>query len=95
MVTYEAMAHGLPPLVTAMGGGAIVQDGINGRVLPDMDIDAWAEAITDLADNPARRAHLGEMARIRARQFTWKKVAEQRACLLEQRYPQLWNDTDQ
>jgi glycosyltransferase involved in cell wall biosynthesis len=90
MVTYEAMAHGIPPIVTAMGGGAIVQDNINGIVLPDMNIDAWAEAITDLAENPKKRAILGEKAKVRSQQFTWQNVAEQRALLLEKRYTNLW-----
>ena len=91
MVTYEAMAYGIPPLVSAMGAGAIVQDGINGVVLPDMDIDAWANAIKDIAENKHKRTELGENARVRAQDFTWEKVAEQRAKLLEERYPQLWN----
>lgn len=90
MVTYEAMAHGIPPIVTEMGGGAIVQNNINGIVLPDMNIDAWAEAITDLAENPQKRAILGEQARVRSQKFTWQNVAEQRALLLEKRYPNLW-----
>ena len=90
MVTYEAMAHGIPPLVTSMGGGAIVQDGINGIVLPDLDIDAWATAMTELAENRQKRIELGQKARERALQFTWKNVAERRALMLEQRYPELW-----
>jgi glycosyltransferase involved in cell wall biosynthesis len=90
MVTYEAMAHGIPPLVTAMGGGAIVQAGINGLVLPDFDVDAWADAITELAENRQKRMELGQKARERALQFTWENVAEQRALLLETRYPELW-----
>ena len=91
MVTYEAMAHGIPPLVTAMGGGAIVQNGINGVVLPDLDVDLWAAAMTDFARNPEKRAEIGRKSRERALQFTWKNVAEQRAQLLENRYPELWN----
>jgi glycosyltransferase involved in cell wall biosynthesis len=90
MVTYEAMAHGIPPLVTAMGGGTIVQDGVNGIVLPDLDVDAWAAAMTDIAENRQKRIELGKNARQRALQFTWKNVAGQRARLLEQRYPELW-----
>ncbi|NTU93701.1 MAG: glycosyltransferase family 4 protein [Chlorobiaceae bacterium] len=90
MVTYEAMAHGLPPLVTAMGGGAIVQDGVNGMVLPDMDVDAWASAITHMAEQRQTRIDMSAKARERARQFTWQQVAEQRAVLLETRYPELW-----
>jgi glycosyltransferase involved in cell wall biosynthesis len=91
MVTYEAMAHGLPPLVTAMGGGAIVQHGLNGMVLPDMDTEAWASAMTSMAENLTETMLLGTHARQRAQQFTWKNVAQQRAELLEQRYPELWN----
>jgi glycosyltransferase involved in cell wall biosynthesis len=90
MVTYEAMAHGIPPLVTAMGGGAIVQDGINGIVLPDLDVDAWATAMTEIAENRQKRIELGKNARERAMQFTWKNVAERRARMLEDRYPELW-----
>jgi glycosyltransferase involved in cell wall biosynthesis len=92
MVTYEAMAHGIPPLVTAMGGGAIVQDKINGIMLPEMNIDAWASAITDLAEHPEKRVMLGEHARERSQEFTWQRVAEQRARLLEERYTNLWNN---
>lgn len=91
MVTYEAMAHGIPPLVTAMGAGAIVQNGINGIILPDMDVDAWVTAMRDIAENKQKRAELGEKARARALEFTWQKVAEQRAKLLEDRYPGLWS----
>ena len=90
MVTYEAMAHGIPPLVTAMGGGAIVQDGVNGIVLPDLDVDAWAAAITEIAENRQKRIELGKKARERALQFTWENVARQRALQLEKRYPELW-----
>lgn len=91
MVTYEAMAHGITPLVTAMGAGAIVQNGINGVVLPDFDVDAWAKAIKEIAENKQKRTDLGEKAKVRAQEFTWERVAEQRAKLLEQRYPTLWN----
>ncbi|NTU52430.1 MAG: glycosyltransferase family 4 protein [Chlorobiaceae bacterium] len=90
MVTYEAMAHGIPPLVTAMGGGAIVENGINGVVLPDLDIDAWATAMKRMADNPEKRREIGHKARERAARFTWKEVALRRAELLESRYPELW-----
>ena len=90
MVTYEAMAHGLPCLVTAMGGGAAIPDGSFGTVLPEMDVDAWADAMTSMAADPDLRAKAGMRARQRAEQFAWKNVADQRAMLLKQRYPLLW-----
>lgn len=92
LVTYEAMAHGIAPLVSVMGAGGIVQDGISGLVLPDMDIDAWVSAIRDIANNKQKRIELGKQAKLRAQEFTWEKVAAQRAKLLEARYPKLWND---
>ena len=95
MVTYEAMAHGIPPIVTAMGGGAIVQNNLNGMILSDTNIDDWAQAMTLMAENPVKRSELGQCARERAQEFTWKRVAAQRAALLEQRYPSLWNKTIQ
>jgi glycosyltransferase involved in cell wall biosynthesis len=90
MVTYEAMAHGLAPLVTPMGAGAIAQNGLNARVLPDSDPDAWAGAMTAMAEDPARRRRIGEQARQRAGRFTWSEVAARRAGLLEDRFPRLW-----
>ncbi|RTY37776.1 glycosyltransferase [Chlorobium phaeovibrioides] len=92
MVTYEAMAHGIPCLVSEMGAGAIVEKDINGIVLPDMDIDAWAEALTSMALNRQARIDIGQHARERAERFIWKKVANHRAELLEQCYPMLWKD---
>ncbi len=92
MVTYEAMAHGIPPLVTAMGAGAIVQSGVNGLILPDMDVDAWVVAMRDMAENRQKRLDLGKNAKLRAQDFTWKNVAEQRAKLLETKYTMLWSD---
>lgn len=90
MVTYEAMAHGIPPLVTAMGAGAVMRDGIDGIVLPDFDVDAWAAKMTEMAENREKRAEMGRNARQRAAEFTWKEVAARRAGLLEARYPELW-----
>ena len=92
MVTYEAMAHAIPPLVTAMGAGAVVEDGINGCVLPDDDPLAWAQAMTRMLEDKNLRIQLGERARDRAELFTWENVAARRARLLEEKFPGLWQD---
>ena len=91
MVTYEAMAHGIPPLVTAMGAGAVARDGEDGIVLPDDDPDVWAEALTAMATNVALRQSMGKTAERRAREFTWEKVAAGRARLLREKFPDLWS----
>ena len=90
MVTYEAMAHRVPPLVTAMGGGAIVRDGRDGVILSDDDVSAWAEAMTAMVADRAKARELGEEAEKRAMEFTWDRVAARRARLLEEKFPGLW-----
>ncbi len=60
----EAMALGVPPVVTRMGGMAeVVQDGVNGLVVPPSDPQALAAAISRLAGAPDLRARLGQAAR--------------------------------
>ncbi len=81
-VTYEAMAHGLPVLVSPMGGGTIVRDGIDGLIISPYEEDAWVEALQKLASCQELRTQFGLSARQRAEEFTWKNVAQQRAALV-------------
>jgi glycosyltransferase involved in cell wall biosynthesis len=94
MVTYEAMAHGIPPLVTAMGAGAIGRDGRDCMVLPDNDPEPWVAALKKMAEDAETRLALGKNARERAQAFTWKNVAAQRAELLQKKFPTLWCNHD-
>jgi colanic acid/amylovoran biosynthesis glycosyltransferase len=65
-VVLEAMACGLP-VVTSDGGGMreAVRDGVDGRVVPVRDVDATAQALVELARDPARRQRMGASARER------------------------------
>ncbi len=89
MVTYEAMAHGVVPLVSEMGAGAIVNNRKNGLILPH-DPDAWATAMRAVSENIPKRVGLGRSAMQDALQFTWEKVATRRASLLKNHFPSLW-----
>ena len=91
MVTYEAMAHGVIPLVSEMGAGAIVQDRKNGLILPH-DKDAWVSTLKAVAKSKALQLNLGRCARQRALNFTWENVAAERAKLLKKKFPSLWNE---
>jgi glycosyltransferase involved in cell wall biosynthesis len=79
LVTYEAMAHGLPILVSPMGAGGVVRNDVDGIIIPPYDEDAWIDALQRLAGNADLRAALGESARQQASEFTWEKVAGRRA----------------
>lgn len=60
----EAQASALPAIVTTAGGPAhIVAKGRTGLVVPPGDAAALAEAIADLAADPARRDAMGRAAR--------------------------------
>ncbi|MDX2243515.1 MAG: glycosyltransferase [Leptolyngbyaceae cyanobacterium bins.302] len=82
LVTYEAMAHGLPIVASPMGAGGIVRDGLDGIVLPPYEEDCWVDALIKLASDPSLRHQLGESARRQAYQYTWEKVAARRANLM-------------
>ncbi|MCB1786261.1 MAG: glycosyltransferase [Gammaproteobacteria bacterium] len=63
----EAMAAGLVPVVMAVSSGIdeVVEDGVNGCLVPRGDSAAMAHRIGDLAAQPGRRAQLAERARSR------------------------------
>src|SRR5690606_18178850 len=62
----EAMAYGVPPIVTAVGGSPeLVNDHEQGLVVPPGDAPARAAAILELYRDPALRARLGAAARER------------------------------
>ena len=71
LVVLEAMASGLPVIVTPNGPGDIVRDGVDGFVVPIRDPDAIVDRLEYLRANPQVRAEMGRNARERALVFTW------------------------
>lgn len=62
----EAMATGLPVIGTDHGGiPELVEDGINGYLVPEHDPEAIAAALTRLASEPDRWAEMGSAGRAR------------------------------
>lgn len=82
-VVAEAMASGIPVVVTDRTGGAdLVTDGVNGYVVPAGDVDAIAARLEHLAAHPALVRTMGAAARDAASQFTFERSSEQYAdCL--------------
>ncbi len=68
LVALEAMASGLPVVITGMGGiGDIVASGETGVLLPEGDNYAeLAAALDDLLADPAKRERMGSAGRERA-----------------------------
>ena len=75
LVVLEAMACGLPVIVTANGPADIVRDGIDGFVIPERDEDALCDRLEILHAQPERRVEMGRRAALRAREFGWDTYA--------------------
>jgi glycosyltransferase involved in cell wall biosynthesis len=72
VVTYEALACGLPSLATA-ASGTVARDGIEGYLVPSRDVDALARRMETLGLDPALRARMSVAARARAEAFDWPR----------------------
>lgn len=65
----EAMACGLPCIVTNVGGNAeAVTDGVNGLVVRSESVDEVAAAVSYLVTHPREREEMSRMARARVHQ---------------------------
>ncbi|MGC8791760.1 MAG: glycosyltransferase [Bryobacteraceae bacterium] len=73
----EAMAVGLPAIVTEVGGmPEVIRCCGSGRLVPPSRPDAFAQAILELARDAERRLSLGQAARnCHARHFTLERMA--------------------
>ncbi len=78
LATLEAMACGLPVVVSRVGGMVeYVKDGENGLIVPPRDPEALANAIRSLARNPGLRRSMGARNAQKVRQeYTWQHVAD-------------------
>ncbi len=66
LVVNEAFDQGVPVIVTEAVGaaaGGLVQDGVNGFIVPERDLNALAEAITNILKNPQLRNQMSKNAR--------------------------------
>jgi glycosyltransferase involved in cell wall biosynthesis len=69
-VIYEALASGLPCIVSENAGSA-VRNGVEGFVVPVGDVDGLAASIARLRDDEALRLRMSRAARARAQRFSW------------------------
>jgi glycosyltransferase involved in cell wall biosynthesis/GT2 family glycosyltransferase len=84
-VVHEAMSKGQPVIGTRPGGHEdMIEDGVNGILVPAGDVDALTAAMSRLVTNPGLRRRLGAAARERALDFTTEAIMPQ----MEQLYYQ-------
>ena len=69
LVQLEAMSAGLPVIATS-ACGQVVQDGINGRIVPVRDASAIVTALRELRDDPSKYEQFSQAASDRAREFS-------------------------
>jgi glycosyltransferase involved in cell wall biosynthesis len=72
VVTYEALACGLPSVVTP-SAGSVVRHGREGFVVEPANIATLANAMQQLGEFPELRSRMSAHARARALQFDWPR----------------------
>jgi alpha-maltose-1-phosphate synthase len=72
VVTYEALACGLPSVVTP-NAGSVVRDGIEGFVVSPRDVDALAARMERLGNDRELRTRMAGAARARALTYNWPR----------------------
>lgn len=86
MVLLEAKAHRLP-LVSfdcPTGPAEIIEDGINGTIVPLGDIDAMAVAINELINDRAKRIEYSNMSESNAQRYEMRAIAQAWIRLLDE-----------
>lgn len=83
LVTYEAMACGLPVVTTITGDiDENIVDGVNGFLFPVVcSVSQITEILIKLRDNPALRDRVGEEARRTVlSRWTWREIVKPYIC---------------
>ncbi len=84
MALLEAMASGLPVIVTDTGGSEeLVDDGVNGRIVRWADVDGLHAALRECLSVPATLRAMGNVSRSRAGRFSWAAITREYLDLLE------------
>lgn len=85
-INLEANASGIPVVAAiATGSNCLIEDGVNGRLVPHDDIGAFADALTNYLADPVSRAAAGAEGLKQARRFDWDAIND----AVLQRYRQI------
>jgi glycosyltransferase involved in cell wall biosynthesis len=78
LVVAEAMAAGLPVVASRVGGvPELIESGMNGYIFEPSDVPQMIAYVRELANDPAKRARMGEAARQTVLNLTWDKINDE------------------
>jgi glycosyltransferase involved in cell wall biosynthesis len=78
----EASASGLPIVTTNPGGiPDMIENGVNGIIVPVRDSQALAKEVISLLRDPERASKMGKSARENAEKYSWSRCARDLALL--------------
>lgn len=72
LVTYEALSCGLP-VVTTPESGSVVEDGVEGYIVPARSVSAIADRLEHLYHDAAERRQMSQKARLKAEKYSWEE----------------------
>ena len=85
MVLTEAFAAGTPVIASEIAGYSdVVEDGVDGILVPPGDPQRLAEELQRIHHEPERLKEMGEAARRSARRYAWPHVADQVTAVYEE-----------
>lgn len=88
----EAMARGLCVIASNVGGmHDVIRNGQDGILIPPNDAQALAEAIVEILADPERARRIGVVARERAKEFTWDRVARETIAFYQELAQRKWS----
>ena len=77
LVMQEAMCSATPVITTRCGGGPeCIDHGTNGWIIPERDVDALVWQLREVAADRQATHRIGQAARARAEEYTWKEAAK-------------------
>jgi len=84
-VTYEAMASGLP-VVVSPNAGSVAREGLDGFIVPIRDVNVLMEKIEIFYENHSLREEMGINARKWMEQHTWDRHREKMIRVYEEAF---------
>lgn len=87
MVLLESMYFGMPTITSVNGGSnMMIEDGINGFIIPKFEAKVWAEKVIELSKDKEYCKKIGDAAhKTIAEKFTWDKLASKFINIYEQK----------